>query len=212
MKKIGLLLFTVCVCLLADAQTTIDIFSTGPLGSFTTGNSSNTTRTDNNIVAQAFVRRGYAVFDLNAIPASAVVTSVELRFNVATTTGGGGTGWVTRGYLGDLSTITAAGTLYTTMGLAPQVYSSTYGTTTGNRTLPTDPLAVTFVDTNIGRTVSMIWSTGTGRTYTISHAQDATRKPFRRSLCDSFYYSRARNKDARGVASSHIAGTISGSI
>ena len=168
MKKIGLLLLAVCVCLIADAQTTIDIFSTGPLGSFTTGASSNTTRTDNNIVAQAFVRRGYAVFDLSAIPASAVVTSVELRFNVATVSGGGGTGWVTRGHLGDLSTITAAGTLYTTMGLAPQVYSSTYGTTTGNKTLPTDPLAVTFVDTNIGRTVSMIWSTGTGRIYTIT--------------------------------------------
>lgn len=168
MKKIGLLLLTVCVCLLADAQTTIDIFSTGPLGSFTTGTSSNTTRTDNNIVAQAFVRRGYAVFDLSAIPASAVVTSVQLHFNVATTTGGGGTGWITRGYLGDLSTITTAGTLYTTMGLAPQVYSSTYGTTTGNRILPNDPLAATFIDTNIGRTVSMIWSTGTGRTYTIT--------------------------------------------
>ena len=168
MKKIGLLLLTVCVCLLADAQTTIDIFSTGPLGSFTTGTSSNTTRTDNNIVAQAFVRRGYAVFDLSAIPASAVVTSVQLHFNVATTTGGGGTGWITRGHLGDLSTITTAGTLYTTMGLAPQVYSSTYGTTTGNRILPNDPLAATFIDTNIGRTVSMIWSTGTGRTYTIT--------------------------------------------
>lgn len=168
MKKIGLLLLTVCVCLLADAQTTIDIFSTGPLGSFTTGTTSNTARTDNNMVVQAFMRRGYAVFDLNAIPASAVVTSVELRFNVATVTGGGGTGWVTRGYLGDLSTITTAGTLYTTTGLAPQVYSSTYGTTTGNKILPSDPLAVEFVDTNIGRTVSMIWSTGTGRVYTIT--------------------------------------------
>lgn len=168
MRNIGLLLLTVCLSLVAEAQTTMDIYSIGPLGSFTTGTTSNTARTDNNMIAQAFNRRGYAVFDLSSIPSSAVVTSVSLHFNVSAITPGGGTGWVTRGYLGDLSTITVPGTLYTTTGLAPQIYSSTYGTTTGNRILPSDPLAVEFIDTNIGRTVSMIWSTGTTRTYTMT--------------------------------------------
>ncbi len=169
MKKIGSLLIAACLCLTALAQNSVDIYATGALGSFTTGKSSNTVRTDNNLVVQSFVTRGYAVFDLASLPATAVITSVELHYNVAVLTMGTGSGHQTRGYVGDLSTITVAGTLYTAMGAAPIIYPSTggYGTL-GNHNLPTDPLAVNFVQTNIGGKVSIVFATVGPATYTIT--------------------------------------------
>jgi len=171
MKKIGLLLFISCLSLVSFAQNTVDIFSTGPLGSYKTGSSTSSLRSDNAIRAVTFFgssTRGYGVFSLSSIPPSAVITSVELHFNVETVSPGGGGGWTTRGVVGDLSTITAAATLYTTMGLGTSLYTTTYGTTPGNKVLPTAPAAEAFIGANLGGTVSIVWTTNSTRLYNIT--------------------------------------------
>lgn len=185
MKK-GLLFLVASACVAnAIAQTTVEIYATGATGSFTTGNSSNATRTDNNIVANAGFtpRRGYAVFDLASLPAGAVITDVDLNFNIATVTGGGGTGWNTRGYVGDLSTITVPGTLYTTMGTAPTIWTTAYPNTPGSVNFASNAASVSYVQTNIGTKVSVVWSTNAFRTYTITGetgtpATSGTHAPF----------------------------------
>lgn len=176
MKK-GLLLMAASIAAFnAFAQNSANIFAAGPTGSFITGHSSNTTRTDNNIVAtnSGTPRRGYAVFDLGALPSTAVVTSVRLHFNMAVVTAGGGFGWNTRGHAGDLSTITAPGTLYTTMGLAGTIWNTNYPTTPTNVTFGSNGAAVGFVSANIGNKVSIVWSTNSTRTYTITGESGTT--------------------------------------
>ncbi len=171
MKKIGLLLFISCLSLVSFAQNTVDIFCTGPLGSYKTGSSTSSLRSDNAIRAVTFFgssTRGYGVFSLSSIPPSAVITSVELHFNVETVSPGGGGGWTTRGVVGDLSTITAAATLYTTMGLGTSLYTTTYGTTPGNKVLPTAAAAEAFIGANLGGTVSIVWTTNSTRLYNIT--------------------------------------------
>jgi hypothetical protein len=172
MKKIGLFVTAVCVSLVSLAQNTVDIYSTGALGSFTTGYASSTTRNDNSMVVTGTTapqRRGYAVFDLSSIPATAVITSVETHFNVELYSPGFGAGSTTRGYAGDLSLITVPGTLYTTMGLATTIYSAAYTNGLGNQFLASDPLAVAFMGANIGSKVSVIWTVPTAsRVFTIT--------------------------------------------
>src|SRR5437773_83626 len=108
MRKLYLLLLTLCSMNLASSgQTTVWIYATGAAGTFKTGNSTNTTRTDNNIVTTAATQRGYAVFDLSTIPAGATISSCIVGFNVSAFGGGGApSGWNTYGWPGDLSTVT----------------------------------------------------------------------------------------------------------
>lgn len=160
----------------AFSQNSVNIFAAGPTGSYITGNSSNTTRTDNNIVTTNFgtARSGYAVFDLASLPPTAVVTNVDLHYNMAVVTAGGGMGWTTRGHAGDLSTITAPGTLYTTMGLATSLWTTMYPTTPTNVTFASNGAAVGFVSANLGNKVSIVWSTNSTRTYTITGESGTT--------------------------------------
>lgn len=171
MKKIGLmLLFAVFACA-AWAQNTVDIYSTGASGSFITGNGTSTTRLDNAIVSTGFAgitRKGYAVFDLSTLPSTAVVTSVELHFNIETITGGGGGTYNTTGYADDLSTYTTAASLYAAMGLGSTLYTDAYGSTVGNMVFATAAAAETFIDANKGNKVSIIWSSTSFRVYTIT--------------------------------------------
>lgn len=171
MKKIGLLLFISCLSLVSFAQNTVDIFCAGPLGSYKTGSSTSSLRSDNAIRATTLFgssTRGYGVFNLSSIPPSAVITAVELHFNVETVSPGGGGGWTTRGVVGDLATVTAPATLYTTMGLGTSLYTSTYGTTPGNKVLATATAAESFIAANLGGTVSIVWTTNSTRLYTIT--------------------------------------------
>lgn len=159
--------------LLSTAQNTVDIFATAPAGSYRTGNSSATIREDNLIRCTNLGsgQRGYAVFSLSSIPATAIISNVELHFNNQTVIAGGGSGWYTYGYVGDLSTITTPISLLTAMSLPTNTElfpGSTYTSTVGNKVLTTDPAAETFVDANIGSVVSVIWSTGTTTQYTIT--------------------------------------------
>lgn len=172
MKRIGSLLFLVCMSLLSAAQNTVDIYATAPLGSFRTGNSGSTIREDNWIRCTngGSGQRGYAVFGLSSIPSTAIITSVELHFNIFSFAPGGGTGWTTLGYVGDLSTITSPLALLTTMSLPTNVdlYPGTDYTGIGNKVFATTAPAEGFVAANIGSVISVIWSTASTTLYTIT--------------------------------------------
>jgi hypothetical protein len=178
MKKFYLLSFVLSVSLGAFAQSSKIIYSTGPAGSFTTGASSNTTRTDNTIQAIPFGQRGYAVFNLGTnLPVGASVTGVDLGFTITSATGGGGAANIIRAYNGNLSLVTTPSTLYTDMGTptATQVYNTSWGT------VPTNILLLAASSANVATYVqscfsggsatgyvSMIWSAGgSGYSYNI---------------------------------------------
>lgn len=169
MKKTLLFLIAACTSILAFGQNTVDIYAASTVGSYVTGNSTNTTRTDN-VIQSSIFRRGYAVFDLSSIPATAVVTSVELNFNLESVSAGGGSGWTTCGYVGDLSSITTAGPLYAAMDPASldTLYEDAYGTPVGNKTFPSDVRAENFVDANLGSVITVVWTTRTFRQYTMT--------------------------------------------
>jgi len=174
MKKIGLLLIACSLSFAMMAQNTVNIFSTGAVGSFTTGNGTMAARNDNTIICTNLppATRGYAVFDLSSIPASAVITSVDLGFNVeAYAVGGGAPSSTTRGFPGDLSLVTVPSTLYTDMSAPTSsvLYAAAYALGTGNQIVVSEATAVTFMNANIGNKVSVIWTLPTAtRVYTIT--------------------------------------------
>ncbi len=168
MKK--LILITI-ICLLSKvllAQTTT-IYASGPVNSYTTGRTSATTRSDNNIRTNGTTFRGYAVFDLSSLPAGVLVTSCTIGFNVATY-GGTGTpsGWTTYGYAGDLSTVTTASTLYAALISGTSISTATYGTSTGNKTLSSTSAMVSFLNAHLGEHVSICFTGGSPRNYVIT--------------------------------------------
>lgn len=169
MKQTLLSLLAVFSAFLVSGQNTVDVYAVGTSGSYTTGSSTNTSRTDNAIRASIF-RRGYGVFDLSGIPPTAIITSVELHFNLETVSFGGGSGWTTCGYVGDLSTITTAGMLYGAMDPAglDTLYTDAYGTPVGNKVFPTNGRAETFVGANTGNVISVVWTATTFREYTLT--------------------------------------------
>jgi uncharacterized protein YjdB len=176
MKKISILsLLLCCLSLGAFSQTTTTIWSTGATGSFTSGNSTATTRTDNNIVTTAATQRGYTVFDLTSIPAGSGINSVIIGFYVTTYGGlGAPSGWNTYGYAGDLSTLTTAATLFPAMTSGSLLTSLTYGTGTGNQTLASTAGMTGFIQANAGNKVSISWTGGGTRTYTIKGENGVT--------------------------------------
>jgi trimeric autotransporter adhesin len=170
MKKLYFLVLLCCSCIYAQAQVSIaTIYASGTSGSYTTGNATSGARTDGNIVSTAATQRGYAVFDLSAIPAGALIGSVTIGFYTSTYGGSGApSGWDTYGYPGDLSTVTLAGTLFADMVAGTSLSTATYGTGVGVQTLASTASMVSFVQANIGGKVSVCWTGGSSRIYTIT--------------------------------------------
>jgi len=172
MKKIYFLFLLSCLSYAAFAQTTVTIYATGAMGSFVTGRATSFgTRNEGNIVSTSgfATSRGYAVFDLSVIPPGAAVSSCIIGFNVASYTGSGTpAGWATYGYAGDLSTVTVAATLYANMIAGTLLTNATYGTAAGDRTLASTAATTTFVEGQIGNRVSICWTGGANRSYTIT--------------------------------------------
>lgn len=173
MKRVLLLSLFCCLGFIALSQTTtIRIYAggAGAAGSYITGNATSSgVRTDGNIVTTSITQRGYAVFDLSAIPSTATVTGVVTQFYVSGYGGSGApSGWNTYGYAGDLSTVTSGPILFANMVAGTSLTTATYGTGTGNQTLASTPAAVTFVNSNIGNKVSWSWTGGGTRLYTIT--------------------------------------------
>lgn len=175
MKKIYFLFLFCCISFAAFAQTTVTIYSTGAAGSYTTGNATTAgggVRNDGNIVSttSGFATvRGYAVFDLSSIPAGATVTSVVIGFNVSAYGGfGAPSGWDTYGYAGDLSLVIVPATLFADMIAGTSLSTATYGVATGNQTLASTAASTTFIQSNAGSKISICWTGGANRLYTIT--------------------------------------------
>jgi len=169
MKKVYFLFLLCCVSFVALSQTTVTIYATGATGSFITGNSTAAARADGNIVTTAATRRGYAVFSLSTIPAGAIITSCTIGYNIAALAGGGGGAtYETYGYAGNLSTVTTAAALFPDMIAGSPLTNVTYGAAVGNQTLASTAATTTFLQAQIGNTISICWTGGGGRTYTIT--------------------------------------------
>jgi hypothetical protein len=168
MKKIYLLSLLVCASVAAFGQSTRYVYATGASGSYATGASSNTTRSDDNISAIPFMQRAYAVFNLAAgLPSGALITSVNLGWDIANVTSTGGAGSTIRGYNGNLALMTVPATLYATMGSATTYYSTTWPTSAGNTVSASTPPAATFVQNCFSGGAatgyaSIIWAAGGG--------------------------------------------------
>ena len=174
MKKFYLLSLLFCICTSAFGQSTIYIYATGTAGTFVTGSSTSTTRTDNGIISATFPAqtRGYAVFDLSSIPSGATITAAEIDFYVSGYFGGGPapSGWATYGYVGDLATFGTAASLYPAMISGTLLTNASYGTAVGNRFLASNAASVNFIQTNYpsGTPVSICWTGGNSHSYTIT--------------------------------------------
>lgn len=173
MKKIYLLLSLLCCFSAATkAQPFVYIYATSPAGGFVTGNSTTTTRTDGNIVAQnvAPSTRGYAVFDLatTGIPAGATIGNVNCGFDKSAYSGGAPTCRI-YGYAGDLSMVVTPLTLYNNMVTATTISTNSWGASTGNMVIPSTAAATTFIGGNMGNKVSYCWNITAGTAaYTIT--------------------------------------------
>ena len=162
MKKIYFLALLSCLSFAVFGQTTVDIFSTGATGSFTTATAVNFgagIRQDGNIGTSGTVARGYAVFNLSSIPVGATVTSCLIGFTVSTVTGTPAT-CATYGYAGNLSTVTVEATLFADMVSGPLLSNVNYAATVSNQVLPSTAASTNFIQTNEGNTVSICWTGG----------------------------------------------------
>jgi uncharacterized protein YjdB len=166
MKKIYLLSLLCCLSLAAFSQQLYQFASSGS-GTFRTGYATTSSRVDNNIVTQAAVFRGYAVFDLSAVPSGATITEVEIGYYLWFYSAGTTTPCNTYGYAGDLSLVTVPATLFADMVGGTLLYSSPFGSSVGNQKLPTTAAAVIFAQANIGSKISISWTNGGSSQYQI---------------------------------------------
>jgi hypothetical protein len=171
MKKLYFLSL-LCGLAFASSAQTAALYSTGAAGSYITGSCTSTgTRTDGTIgvSASAFATsRGYAVFDLSTLPAASgiTITSCVIGFNDSAYFAIGAPGpWVTYGYAGDLSTVTTPATLYADMVGGTLLSNATYGTATGDFTLPSAAAITNFIHANIGSKVSICFTGGGNAVY-----------------------------------------------
>ena len=172
MKKIFFLSLLCCLSVASFAQTTVTLYSTGLAGSYTTGSAtSGGTRSDGTIVSTTsgfFTSRGYAVFDLSAIPAGTTITNCVIGFNDSAYLGTGTpSGWATYGFAGDLSTVTVPATLYANMVAGTLLSNVSYGTAVGDRTIPATVATTNFIEVNTGNKVSICFTGGGSRIYAI---------------------------------------------
>src|ERR1700744_6320471 len=159
MKRLYFLLIGLCLLSQSAFAQTININATGATGSYKTGYTQATTgRTDGNMtVTNSTPRRGYAVFDLSALPSGATITNVSLRFNFTTSGGGTNVACAIYGYPGDLSTVTAAATLWADCANGTAFNTTNWGAAVGGSqdNLPLGSGGASFVQTNIGSKVSI---------------------------------------------------------
>src|ERR1700733_4462382 len=126
MKKIYFLCLFFCISFAAGAQTTVTIYASGAVGSYTTGSAIYSppppaggvyTRSDGIIAvsdpaASAQKQTGYAVFDLSTIPSGATISQVVVGVRVSGFTTGTYATCNTYVRTGTLATVTVPTTLY----------------------------------------------------------------------------------------------------
>jgi hypothetical protein len=171
MKKIYFILLLLCgLCVQAMAQSSTAVFyAVGAPGSYRTGCSNPTVATEGTMTVSSGigVSRAFGVFDLSGLPSDAVITSVEIGFNITTNLSfGSGGSWATYGRAGDMSIFAGSPpTLFSVMATSTFLTNASYGTTTGNTRLPSAPASVAFIQANVGGTVSISFTTNAPRAY-----------------------------------------------
>ncbi len=176
MKKVYLFLVFWCIGLAAFGQTTVTIYAGGGLPATTRITGSVDTAGGGTITTDSIlsdpIERGYAVFDLSSIPAGATIQSVQFGFNVQiyTVLFGTPSGWAIKGYAGDLSTVSTVATLWADCASGTTLYTTSFGTATGNQLFASAAPAVTFVGAHIGSKVSMCFNSAGYVRYNITGA------------------------------------------
>jgi len=144
------------------AQTTVSVYATGTPGSYNTGSVSvNGLKLDGNIdsvsignASPYFTQfRGWASFDLSAIPAGATITAATLYFTTYNgTTSSGATNTIS-GFVGSPATMTGVN-LFNAIGGGTTINSSAW-TANGLQTQPLNAAGVTLLQSNLGGTVNV---------------------------------------------------------
>lgn len=166
MKKLYFLALLLGICYQVQAVT-VTIYASAAPGSYITGTSTTSARTDGNMVSGAGTS-GWAVFDLSTIPAGSTVSSAVIGVYCSAYGGSGAaSGWNTTGYSGDLSGIVSTTTLNTAITLSPTLATTSYGTGVGNQVIPTTAATQTFIEANAGGFASIGFNSGGTRIYTL---------------------------------------------
>ncbi len=161
MKRIYFLALLCCIGFTAHSQVTVTIWATASSGTAdTTATVSSTTFTPGDMVVTSNTSQGYAVFDLNVIPANATITSVIAGIDVNTyIPGTTDLAWNTYGYSGDLSIFAATPpALFGNMtppatfpggALYNAASGGAYGPFVGDPVFTSTPQAVSFIQSNV---------------------------------------------------------------
>jgi uncharacterized protein YjdB len=175
MKKIYLLALLCCLSGVTFAQftTTVIIWSTGTLGSWVSGNTSASLKSEDTITTTSTTQVGYAVFDLSVIPRGAGVSTALLGYYQVSASGGTGTSGNIHGIGADLSGFASTATpaaLFDTLNRGTLgVFTGTIGSgSTGyNAILAGAVAARAFFNGQIGNKVTLSWTGGGPRIYNI---------------------------------------------
>jgi hypothetical protein len=149
MKKILLSAFiALTLCFSLSAQTTVTITATGTTGSFNTGsvNSAGVKNDGNMVTINSGANAGWAKFDMTAIPAGAVVMSVNCAFTTYTSTSSTALNNL-YGFVGDPAVITGTA-LYTSCNTGTSL-NNTAWTVAATNTKTLNAAGITFVQNNI---------------------------------------------------------------
>ena len=187
MKKVYFLSLLCCISIAAFSQsTTVTINATGAAGSYKTGYIANplagATRNDGDMqvhwaaLSPTGDKRGWAVFNVpSVVPPAATVTAVNLRFTISATANAANPTVGIFGYVGDLSTITTASTVFTDCNgsgayTGISFCSTLWGGAVGTVNLTLNPTGIGFVNTNAASILSLGFqaSSNAGQTYTIT--------------------------------------------
>jgi len=179
--KLSFLCLIFCAFLLlanfaALAQTTVTLNSSGSSGSYTTGYTTSSARTDGNLSITNSAQRGWAVFNLSSlnIPTGSTINSVSLIFTITATSGTSGTlACKIYGYAGSLagsSSSPSASTTYSDCASGTALCTTTWGTAATTKTLTLNATGIAFIQNNFSSSaVSICFAeTSTSRTYTIT--------------------------------------------
>ena len=154
----------------AKAQVTVTISATGTAGSLNTGSVSSTgVKSDGNLTNICDgCNRGFAQFDLTAIPAGSTITSVNVLFTTYSSTLSTATNYV-GGTTGDPAAI-AGSTLYTTLGTVASAttnFNASSWTASGVQTKAFNATGVSFIASHVGDSCIISFVRGSTNVYNI---------------------------------------------
>jgi hypothetical protein len=153
-------------CYAGYAQISATISLTGSPGSFNSGSvNAGGTKNDGNLTSISSTNsRGWAQFDLSAIPVNATIISAELVFTAYSSTTSSGTNTI-HGFTGSPASIPGTA-LYDSCGFSTSFYSAPW-TANATNTLPLNSDGLLFLNAQIGGTANLGFRRGSGNVYNI---------------------------------------------